>query len=146
MAGETPEGKAVRLQVVTPSGLCVDADADMATLSGLEGDFGVLYGHTPFFTTLRPGVLRYAEGGMPRAAAVSAGFVEVTGEKVIVLARTCEKGGQVDSERARRSKKEAEEKLGSMSAEDEQREYYETRLARAEARLEVASGRKEYGG
>lgn len=146
MASETPEGKGVRLQVVTPSGLCVDADVDIATLSGLEGDFGVLHGHTPFFTTLRPGVLRYVEGGMPRAAAVSAGFVEVTGEKVIVLARTCEKPGGIDEERARRSKEEAEEKLASLSYEDERREYHETRLARALSRLDVASGRKEYGG
>lgn len=145
MADEAVEG-VVKLQVVTPAGLAVDTTTPLATLSGVEGDFGVMEGHAPFFTTLRPGALRYDEGGMPRAVAVSGGFVEVTQGKVIVLARTCEKPGQIDVERARKSKTDAEETLASMGHEDEKRKYYETRLMRAEARLEVAAGEKDYGG
>jgi len=136
----------VKLQVVTPMGLHVDTTSTMVTLAGVDGDFGVLEGHAPFFTKMRPGVLRYDEGGMPRAVAVSAGFVEVTHEKIVVLARTCEGPGQIDEERARKAKTETEERLHTLSYEDEQRKSYEDKLMRANARLEVVGGRKEYGG
>lgn len=144
---ESENQESLSLQVVTPSGLSVETDVTLATLAGVDGDFGVMAGHEPFFTTLRPGVLRYEEAGMPRMVAVSGGFVEVTSGKVIVLARTCEKPDDVDADRARKSKTAAEETLGSMGHEDEKREYFETRIARADARLEVSTGYKGgYGG
>ena len=42
------------LHIVSPD-TSISQEVDYVSLPGVEGDFGVLPGHTPFFTTLRPG-------------------------------------------------------------------------------------------
>ncbi len=135
---EEQNGEAVNLQIVTPTGMVVDTAVDIVTLPGAEGEFGVLFGHTPFFTTMRPGIVGFEEGGMPRRYAVSAGFVEVTQEKVIVLARTCEDANEIDAERARLAREKAEAKLSELPGDSDERDYYETKVKRADARLEIS--------
>lgn len=139
-----PEGS-IALSVVTPTGSVVDTTVGMVTLPGIEGDFGIMPGHTPFFTTVKPGVLYYDEGGMPKALSISAGYVEVAQDKVIVLARTCEQKDEIDEARANKAKTTAEEKLASAGLEDDERINNETKLARADARIAVAKGERVYG-
>jgi len=141
MASENNEDlKSVNLQVVTPKGKAEDTSVDLVTLPGVEGMFGVMPGHAPFFTLLAPGVISYEEGGMPRMLSVSGGFVEVTNSKVLVLARTCETKDDIDVDRAQKSKQEMEDKLSTMSFEDEGRKHIEERLHRAISRISVAKG------
>jgi F-type H+-transporting ATPase subunit epsilon len=45
------------LHIVSPSSTVFDARVSMVEVPGLEGDFGVLPGHAPFFSMLRPGVI-----------------------------------------------------------------------------------------
>jgi len=45
------------LQIVSPASVVFDARVEMVEVPGLEGDFGVLPGHAPFFSMLRPGVI-----------------------------------------------------------------------------------------
>ncbi|TAN19405.1 MAG: F0F1 ATP synthase subunit epsilon, partial [Rhizobiaceae bacterium] len=73
--------------LVSPERLLLSAEAEMVTLPGTEGYFGVLAGHAPVISTLKPGVIDVKggpEGG--RRFFVSAGFAEVTAEKLTVLA------------------------------------------------------------
>lgn len=135
----------ILLQVVTPSGLVEDTNVSIVTLAGTEGDFGVLPGHAPFFTVLKPGVIRYEEGGMPRALAVSGGFVDVTPEKITVLARTCEKRDQISVDRAEKALQAAEQKLSGIARDSDEWKRLEVKLARAIARIEVAKGDYGYG-
>ncbi len=129
-------------QVITPMGLVEDSFVSIATMPGVEGDFGVLPGHQPFLTELKPGVIHFESGGMSRKLAVSGGYVEVTPDKVIVLARTCEKGDDIDINRAKKAKLTLEDLLAGKSQDDKDREYIEGKIMRAISRLDVASGIK----
>ena len=52
----------VNFELVTPAQRVFSEDADMVVVPGAEGDFGVLPGHTPFLTTLRPGLIDIHDG------------------------------------------------------------------------------------
>ncbi len=71
--------------------IVLDSHVSIVTLPGKEGDFGVLAGHMPLITLLQPGVVDYEEGGVQRKLSVSGGVVEVTQDKVLLLARTSRK-------------------------------------------------------
>ena len=60
------------------------------SLPGSEGDFGVLPGHTPFFTALRTGHDVVPKGAEKHYLVVSVGFVEVLPDRVTVLAQVAE--------------------------------------------------------
>ena len=76
----------MQLEVVTPAGSAVSTNADEVIVPGAEGEFGVLPGHTPFMSALKPGTLRYRGPDGAQTLVIGAGLVEVTGaDKVVVL-------------------------------------------------------------
>jgi F-type H+-transporting ATPase subunit epsilon len=144
MAHNSEAATSLTLQIVTPKGMVEDTTVSMVTLPGVEGDFGVLPGHAPFLSILKAGGIYFDEGGMPRVYVVSAGFAEVTADKVLVVARTCEKSGNVDLERAEKARKDLETSLTAMAPEDENRKKQEERLSRAVARIQASKGESPY--
>lgn len=77
----------IHFDLVSPERLLLSEDVDMVTLPGTEGDFGVLAGHAPVISTLRPGVIEVKGGSTPDLRLfVRGGFAEVDQTKVIVLA------------------------------------------------------------
>jgi len=77
----------IHFDLVSPERLLLSEDVDMVTLPGAEGYFGVLAGHAPVISTLRPGVIEVKGGETPDLRLfVRGGFAEVEGKKVIVLA------------------------------------------------------------
>jgi len=87
----------------------ISQEVDYVSLPGVEGDFGVLPGHTPFFTALRTGAMFYQVGGEKHYLMVSVGFVEVLPDAVTVLAQVAERAEDLDQERAEAGMKLAEE-------------------------------------
>jgi F-type H+-transporting ATPase subunit epsilon len=77
----------LHFDLVSPEQMLLSEDVRMVTLPGTEGDFGVLAGHAPVISTLRPGVIevRGGESGDLRLF-VRGGFAEVDSRKVVVLA------------------------------------------------------------
>ena len=72
--------------LVSPEKLLFSGDVDQVDVPGGEGDFGVLAGHAPFVTTVRPGILTiFREGGAVKIV-VNGGFAEVNPEGLTVLA------------------------------------------------------------
>jgi F-type H+-transporting ATPase subunit epsilon len=77
----------IRFDLVSPERMLLSEDVDMVTLPGAEGYFGVLAGHAPVISTLRPGVIEVTGGATPGLRLfVRGGFAEVDAKKVIVLA------------------------------------------------------------
>ena len=75
-----------QFNLVSPEKLLFTGEVTQVDVPGSEGDFGVLAGHAPFVTTLRPGILTvYREGGALRVV-VSGGFAEVSDAGLTVLA------------------------------------------------------------
>jgi len=77
----------ISFDLVSPERLLLSEDAEMVTLPGTEGDLGVLAGHEPLITTLRPGVIDVKGGAMgDQRFFVLGGFAEVNPGKLTVLA------------------------------------------------------------
>lgn len=126
----------LKLQVVTPTRTVAATEADSVELPGELGYLGILPGHTPLITVLKTGVLTYRNGGEERALAISAGFAEIAGDAVTVLADQADEPGEVDVAAAERERSRAEAELKTAGREtlDEIR----SRLELAEARLAIA--------
>ena len=76
-----------QFDLVSPEKLLFSGEVDQVDVPGSEGDFGVLAGHAPFVTTLRPGILTmYRERRRPARRRVSGGFAEVEPAGLTVLA------------------------------------------------------------
>lgn len=76
----------ISFDLVSPEQLLLSEAADMVTIPGSEGDIGVMAGHTPVITTLRPGVITVSGGKNAQKFLVLGGFAEITQEKLTVLA------------------------------------------------------------
>ncbi len=101
-----------QLQVATPERSFVDEQVSQAELPGKDGYMGILAGHAPLLSALKPGVLRYSGGsGGQHALVIDGGFVEVFDNHVRVLADHAEAAGDVQVERARQQLEEASRKL-----------------------------------
>jgi F-type H+-transporting ATPase subunit epsilon len=72
--------------LVSPERLLFADEVDQVDVPGAEGDFGVLAGHAPMVTTLRPGILTIYEGGKVMPVVVNGGFAEVGPSGLTVLA------------------------------------------------------------
>ncbi len=86
-------------------------------MPGVEGDFGVLPGHTPFFTALRTGTMWYRQGAEKHSLMVSIGFVEVLPDAVTLIAQVAERAEDLDEARAEAGMKRAEEMFGAVPHE-----------------------------
>ena len=104
------------LHIVSPDH-SISQEVDYVSLPGVEGDFGVLPGHTPFFTALRTGAMWYQQGSEKHSLMVSIGFVEVLPDSVRVLAQVAESMEDLDQERAEAGMKRAEEMMGAVPHE-----------------------------
>jgi F-type H+-transporting ATPase subunit epsilon len=72
--------------LVSPEKLLFSGEVEQVDVPGAEGDFGVLAGHAPFVTTVRPGILTlYGQDG-PLKVVVNGGFAEVNPQGLTVLA------------------------------------------------------------
>ena len=109
----------LKFELVSPERQLLSIEVDEVVAPGVEGDFGVLPGHTPFLTGLRVGELVYKVDGVEDYVAVDRGFFEVVDDKVTVLAESAELGREIDLEEAIRRKLEAEKSLESARHEDE---------------------------
>ena len=77
----------VKFELVTPSALAVSENVDMVVIPGVEGDFGILPGHTPVLSTIRPGVINmYIDDKISKSIFVEGGFAEANPESCTVLA------------------------------------------------------------
>jgi F-type H+-transporting ATPase subunit epsilon len=128
----------ILLEVVTPDRVVVSTEADVVVAPGVEGQFGVLFGHVPFLSALEIGEMYYRDGGKQEFLAVSGGFAEVTGTKVTIVAEAAEAGREIDLERARLAKERAERRLAAAKTENIDWARAEASLRRAVMRMKVA--------
>ena len=127
---------ALQLLVITPERKAVETEADEVELPGSEGYLGILPGHTPLITLLKPGVLSFKRGGRSQAFAVSTGFAEISFDKVSVLVDSAEAGSEIDAAAAEREKAKAEEELKTAGVDT--LEPTRARIDLADARLTAA--------
>jgi F-type H+-transporting ATPase subunit epsilon len=75
-----------QFDLVSPEKLLFSGEVTQVDVPGSEGDFGVLAGHAPMVTTLRPGILVVFRDGGELRVVVNGGFAEVSPTGLTVLA------------------------------------------------------------
>ena len=147
----------VQFELVTPEKLLVSRDVDMVVVPGTEGNFGVLPGHAPLISTIRPGTIDIYEGRTTiiERIFVAGGIAEVTPERCTVLADEA-----MPPEDLNRTQLEAElqtidgempmlrEQIGRVSGTD--REQLSTELRQLERQYAITNAKlrvlREIGG
>ena len=124
------------LSVVTPEKQMVSEEVGQVNVPGREGDIGILFDHAPILTSLRPGQLSYEKDGETVVMVVSGGFLEVSDNRVTVLAETGEFLSEIDRPRAEKAQAHAEELLSKPGLSEEEFIEAQKKLFRAIARLE----------
>ncbi|MBA2503345.1 MAG: F0F1 ATP synthase subunit epsilon [Pyrinomonadaceae bacterium] len=129
----------IQLEVITPERRALAETVESVTVPGLAGEIGILPGHTPLISQLQTGVLSFVAGGAAQRLHVSGGFVEVSADRVTVLAERAERPDEIDPSRARQAREQAERVLSAANSSDEEMEEARLQLERATIRLQLAA-------
>ena len=115
----------MHLLVTTPRGYLVKTEVDEVVAPGALGEFGVLPGHIPFMSVLKPGVLSYRGKDGVKYLAVGDGILQVArvtesdkqDDKIEVLVNRGEHGKDVDREAAQKELAATDAELAKSKAE-----------------------------
>lgn len=130
--------KQFHLEIITPDRKFFDEDATMVELNTVEGEIGVYANHIPMTEIIAPGVLKIEQGSEKKEASLMSGFMEITPEKVTILAEIAEWPDEIDVERAKRAKERAQQRLNSGRESNINELRAEMALKRALIRLSIA--------
>ncbi|PLZ01987.1 F0F1 ATP synthase subunit epsilon [Burkholderia sp. WAC0059] len=107
----------IKVDVVSAEENIFAGQAKFVALPGEAGDLGILPGHTPLITRIRPGAVRIVhESGEEEFVFVAGGILEVQPGAVTVLADTAIRGKDLDEAKADEARKRAEEALQNASS------------------------------
>jgi F-type H+-transporting ATPase subunit epsilon len=102
----------IYVDVVSAEKSIFSGEAKFVALPGESGELGILHGHTPLITRIRPGSVRIEKAdGDEEFVFVAGGYLEVQPDRVTVLADTAIRGHDLDEAKANEAKKRAEEAM-----------------------------------
>ena len=130
--------KKFHLEIVTPDGCAFDGMAESVTVKTDAGEVQILRGHTDLFASVDTGRASVGVDGTKRLAACSGGFLSVKNGDVRLVASTFEFGEDIDLERAKTAKAEAEDRIKTKRNEKDVK-LAEAKLKRALTRINVAN-------
>ena len=120
----------IQVDVVSAEEEVFSGLAEFVALPGETGELGILPGHTPLITRIRPGAVRIQTGADEELGFVAGGILEVQPNHVTILADTAIRGHDLDEARALEAKQRAEEDLKDKASDID--------YARAQSELSVA--------
>ena len=109
----------IKLEIVTPETKTFSEDVDTVTLTGTEGEMGILPGHMLLMTQLVAGEIIARKGAETIFLAVGEGFVQVTGERVAILTDMAIKADDIDEAAAEQARQRAEARLAEKLGDEE---------------------------
>ena len=131
----------LNLEIVTPEKRVLNEKVDTITIPTASGEIGILPSHAPLISALKSGILSYSVGNKTEKIVISSGFVEVTNDKVSVMADIAESSDEINVEAARLEQTEAEKVLAAWGGTEDEFETEVEKLERAQARLQLAAGK-----
>lgn len=118
MAEQQQQGDKIQFELVSPTELVASELVEMVVIPGSEGDFGILGGHTPMLSTMRPGTIDiWQQGKIERRLFVEEGFAEVTTTRCTVLAERVRPLSEITSDEAEERLQQANEAV--LSADND---------------------------
>ena len=109
----------IKLEIVTPEAKTFSEDVDMVTLTGTEGEMGILPQHMPLMTGLVAGEIIARKDGQNIYLAVGDGFVQVTGDRVAILTDMAVRAENIDEAKAEEARQRAEARLAEHITAEE---------------------------
>src|SRR5450432_4548429 len=109
----------IKLEIVTPEAKTFSEDVDMVTLTGTEGEMGILPQHMPLMTQLVAGEIVAKKGTETIFLAVGDGFVQVTGDRVAILTDMAINADNIDEARAEEALRRAEARMAEKVSDEE---------------------------
>ena len=125
------------LEIVTPYRKLLSKEVEELTAPGAEGEFGVLAGHTPFLTILKPGEFSFKKGSELVHIAVSGGYAEVLPDKTTILVDSAEFADEINLEAAKDELARSEEALKRLDPDSPEYSSAAASYDMAEARIRV---------
>jgi F-type H+-transporting ATPase subunit epsilon len=131
-----------KVELVTPKGVMLDKEVEEVIAPGIMGEFGVLVGHTPMLTFIKPGVFSYLENDRFVKFAVGRGFCEVLKDSVTCLVDEAYRAEDIDLREAEEEAAKLDQELTQMDALGDPAEYarLSLKLKTARAKVSAASG------
>jgi len=127
----------VNLNVVSAEEALFSGSIESLQITGSEGELGIMPGHSPLLTSLKPGMARIVkQGGEEEVLYLSGGMLEVQPNSVTVLADVATRADDLDEQAAQEAKSRAEQHLNAQSGDVDYAEAA-AELARAVAQLRV---------
>jgi F-type H+-transporting ATPase subunit epsilon len=131
------------LKIITQEKVLFKEDVESLTVTTIDGEITVLPHHIPYVSILKPSEAIIKMAGKPESFACTGGILEVTPEKVVILADSAVRSDQIDEEEARKAKERAEKVMEEKLEERENAEAMAA-LERALLHLRVAQKRKHH--
>lgn len=132
----------LHLEVVTPEKVVFIDDVDTVVAPASEGDVGILPGHIPLFTKIRPGEVLIKKANQVFSLAVTGGFLEVLNNNINILADYAVRAEEIEIAQAEEAKKRAEKLMEEKTTEKEYA-IIQSELQRALLELKVARKRRK---
>ncbi len=134
----------LQLAVVTAEGETFSGEVDAVVAPGGLGEFTVLPSHARMISTLDAGILRFDQDGESVSLALTGGFLEVSDNRVTILADAAERDDAIDLDRAEAALARAQERIASTTA-DVDLESAMASVRRAQVRVKLGRRRRERG-
>ncbi len=129
----------VEFELVSPERLLLSRAVEMVVVPGVEGDFGVLPGHAPLISTVRPGIIEVHEDGkVTERIFVAGGFAEVNAERCTVLAEVAMPVGEIDRNKVEQELRDLGDDLAAAKGDDD-RDAIQAKIVVAESKLQAIS-------
>ncbi len=112
-----------KVELVTPRGIVLDKMVEEVIAPGMMGEFGVLSGHTPMLTFIKPGVFSYLESDRFVKYVVGSGFCEVLKDSVMVLVEEAHVAESIDKAQATEELAVLEKQLLEIDTVENAAEY-----------------------
>ncbi len=109
----------IEVSLVSPEALVFLGEADQVDLPGAEGDMGVLAGHAPIVTALRPGIVRVIANGRDEKFVVLGGVAEFSQSNLNILADIAASVTEFDIADLRAKIEQMEQSVSTRSVGDE---------------------------
>ncbi len=109
----------IKLEIITPEARTFSDNVEMVTLTGLDGEMGILPQHMPLMTQLVEGEIIAKKDGETIFLAVGNGFVQVTGDRVAVLTDMAVRAENIDEAAAEQARQRAQARLAEKLTNEE---------------------------
>ena len=138
MAAQEQSKKKMMLEVVNPYEVFFEGRIESIVLPTVDGQFGIMPGHSPIVVAVAPGIARVQMDGETKVFTVSEGFAEIGQHVVVIVCNAAEWPSEIDIERAKT-------RFNNVTTTEEQRLYAQHAMERAKARIAVSEEWKKTG-